>query len=175
MGTAGHPADRPGPGVNESGRTRPGNDSSPPDYRQELRPGGSTVDPESWAGSIPQEYGISPRIRVGRSRWFNLLWLLPIGWFLLLVAVAVARELRTLQPVQDFIARYPGTHLTPTLEQDAGFPRWVAAQHFLNIFLFIFMAPIIGMVISIMPNSKGSKEFAQMGMISMWQIAVLTV
>jgi sulfoxide reductase catalytic subunit YedY len=139
MGTAGHPADRPGPGVNESGRTRPGNESSPPDYRQELRPGGSTVDPENWAGSIPQEYGISPRIRVGRSRWFNLLWLLPIGWFLLLVAVAVARELRTLQPVQDFIARYPGTHLTPTLEQDAGFPRWVAAQHFLNIFLFIFI------------------------------------
>ena len=43
------------------------------------------IDKATWAGAIPQVNGIAPRIRVGRTRWFNLLWLLPIGFVLLLV------------------------------------------------------------------------------------------
>ena len=42
------------------------------------------IDPATWAGSVPQVGGIAPRVRVGRSRWFNLLWLLPIGFVVLL-------------------------------------------------------------------------------------------
>lgn len=48
-------------------------------FRSQLKVGEDVVDPTTWAGSVPQAYGIAPRVRVGRSRWFNLLWLLPIG------------------------------------------------------------------------------------------------
>jgi hypothetical protein len=52
------------------------------------------VDPATWAGSVPAVNGIAPRVRVGRSKWFNLLWLLPLGFVGLIVAVAVAKGLR---------------------------------------------------------------------------------
>ncbi len=49
------------------------------------------IDPATWAGSVPQVNGIAPRVRVGRNNWFNLVWLLPIGFLLLIIAVAVAK------------------------------------------------------------------------------------
>jgi Oxidoreductase molybdopterin binding domain len=52
-------------------------------------------------------------VRVGRSKWFNLLWLLPIGWGALLIAVAAAQGLRNMPAVQRFMARYPGTLIPP--------------------------------------------------------------
>ena len=42
-------------------------------FRSELTTGENVVDPLTWAGSIPQVRGIAPRVRIGRSRWFNLL------------------------------------------------------------------------------------------------------
>jgi len=45
-----------------------------------LTPGEEVITPTTWAGSVPQVGGIAPRLRVGRSKWFNLLWLLPIGF-----------------------------------------------------------------------------------------------
>ena len=119
--------------------SRPADSPDGDSYRRELRPGGSTVDLDTWAGSIPQSGGEQPRVRVGRNRWFSLLWLLPIGYVLLLIAVAVAKGLRTLPSVQQFIADHPGTVITATAEQNAGFPLWVAAQHFLNLFLMMFI------------------------------------
>ena len=113
--------------------------SSDSSYRQELRPGGSTVDLETFAGSLPQLSGTLPHIRVGRRHWFNLLWLLPITWLLLIAAVAVAKELRTYASVQRFIASHPGTVTSTTLEQHAGFPWWLSAQHFLNLFFMMFI------------------------------------
>ncbi|MCZ7533739.1 MAG: molybdopterin-dependent oxidoreductase [Acidimicrobiia bacterium] len=88
---------------------------------------------------MPQSGGIAPRIRIGRSRWFNLLWLLPIGFVLLIGAVAAAQGLRNMSWAQDFIARYPGTVEPPNALQDAGFPVFVGIQHFLNLFLMIFI------------------------------------
>ena len=108
-------------------------------YRKELRPGGSTVELETWAGSIPQVSGVAPRIRVGRGRWFNLLWLLPLGYLLLLVAVAAAKYLRTFSSVQHFIDTHPGTVISASSEQHAGFPWWLSAQHFLNFFFMMFI------------------------------------
>ena len=78
-------------------------------FRSQLTRGEDVVDPSTWAGSIPQVQGIAPRVRIGRSRWFNLLWLLPIGFVLLLVAVAAAKGLRNMPSVERFIVRYPGT------------------------------------------------------------------
>ena len=65
---------------------------------------------------------IAPRVRVGRSKWFNLLWLLPIGFVRLLVAVAVAKGLRDVPSVQRFIAQYPGTIVPSHPDATTGFP-----------------------------------------------------
>jgi methionine sulfoxide reductase catalytic subunit len=108
-------------------------------YRSQLTRGEDVIDPETWAGSVPEAHGIAPRVRVGRSKWFNLLWLLPIGLAALLVAVAAAKGLRATPSVQRFIARYPGTVQPAAARRNAGLPVWVDVQHFLNAFLMIFI------------------------------------
>ena len=108
-------------------------------YRRQLTPGEDVVDPATWAGSVPQQHGIAPRVRVGRSKWFNLLWLLPIGFVLLIVAVAVAKGLRGDPSVERFIERYPGT-IEPARGAGAtGFPAWLRWQHFFNLFFMVFI------------------------------------
>ena len=109
------------------------------DFRSQLTEGEDVVDSTTWAGSIPQVQGIAPRVRVGRDRWFNLLWLLPIGFALLIVAVAAAKGLRNVPAVERFIARYPGTITTTRDTASPGFPVWVGVQHFFNLFLLIFI------------------------------------
>ena len=108
-------------------------------YRSQLTRGEDVVDPHTWAGSVPAATGIAPRVRIGRSRWFNLLWLLPIGFVVLIVAVAAAKGLRGMPSVQRFIERYPGTIESARPVQHAGLPLWVGAQHFLNLFVMIFI------------------------------------
>lgn len=105
-------------------------------FRQQLTVGEDAVDVAKW---FPESYGIPPRVRVGRNRWFNLLWLLPIGFVVLISAVAVAQGLRTIPSVEDFIARYPGTIVSPEAHENPGFPVWVGVQHFFNLFLMIFI------------------------------------
>ena len=105
-------------------------------FRQQLTVGEDAVDVTKW---FPESYGIAPRVRVGRNRWFNLLWLLPIGFVVLISAVAVAQGLRTIPSVEDFIARYPGTIESAEAHENAGFPVWVGVQHFFNLFLMIFI------------------------------------
>ncbi len=107
--------------------------------RAGLTTGEDVVDPETWAGSVPAAYGIAPRVRIGRDRWFSLLWLLPIGFVLFIIAVAAAKGLRGMPSVQRFVAEHPGTVIPAGAEQDAGTPIWAAVQHFLNLFLLIFI------------------------------------
>src|SRR6476469_3193383 len=107
-------------------------------YRWQLTPGEDVIDTATWAGSIPRVSGVAPRVRVGR-RWFNLLWLAPIGFVLLIVSVAVAKGLRNEPSVQHFIARYPGTVDPSRPEASSGFPGWLRIQHFFNLFLLIFI------------------------------------
>ena len=90
----------------------------------QLTKGEDVVDPTTWAGSVPQVQGIAPRVRVGRSRWFNLLWLLPIGFVVLIVAVAAAKGLRNMPSVERFIVRYPGTIESAGARTNAGLPVW---------------------------------------------------
>ncbi len=107
------------------------------DFRERLTKGGDAVDPKTWAGAIPASFGIAPRVRVGANRWFNVLWLIPIGWGALLVAVAAAQYLRGLPEVQAFILRHPGTASSSHLS--AGMPTWLRVQHFLNLFFLVFI------------------------------------
>lgn len=78
-------------------------------FRSQLSVGEDVVDPTTWAGSVPHAGGVAPRVRYGHSRWFNLLWLVPIGFVVLIVAVAAAKGLRGLPSVAGFIAAHPGT------------------------------------------------------------------
>lgn len=109
------------------------------DFRAQLTRGEQTIDPVTFAGSIPQVRGIPPRVRVGRERWFNLLWLLPIGFILLLIGVAVAKGLRGQPGVERFIHRYPGTMVGSHPDQTTGFPAWARWQHFFNFFFMAFI------------------------------------
>ncbi len=108
-------------------------------FRDQLTVGEEVIDPATFAGSIPPSNGVAPRIRIGRDRWFNLLWLIPIGFGVLLVVVAIAQSLRDTSAVSAFIQRHPGAEITPQTKRDAGLPPWLGAQHFLNLFLMIFI------------------------------------
>jgi methionine sulfoxide reductase catalytic subunit len=108
-------------------------------YRWQLTPGENVIDTATWAGSVPQVNGIAPRVRVGRGKWFNLLWLLPIGFVVLIVAIAVAKGLRGDPSVEQFIEQYPGTIESSRPEGTTGFPAWVRWQHFFNLFLLVFI------------------------------------
>lgn len=107
-------------------------------FRSELVKKEEDVVDAGWAGGIPAQYGVAPRIRVGRNKWFNLLWLVPIGLLLLIVGIAVAKGLRELPGVQEFIAKYPGTSPLPATAP-VGLPAWIGWQHFLNMFLMVFI------------------------------------
>ena len=94
----------------------------------------------TWAGSVPAAHGVAPKVRMGKSRWFNLLWLLPRGFLLLLIGVAVAKGLRNTTTVQRFIVDYPGT--APRADSDGGYlgvPSWARWPHFLNLFFMLFI------------------------------------
>jgi methionine sulfoxide reductase catalytic subunit len=117
-------------------------DISPDDvrsYRYQLTPGEDVINTATWAGSVPQVNGIAPRVRVGRNKWFNLLWLLPIGFLLLIIAIAVAKGLRGDAFMQRFIRQYPGASQTSPPAGTTGFPAWVGLQHFFNLFFMIFI------------------------------------
>ncbi|MCX7520857.1 molybdopterin-dependent oxidoreductase [Microbacterium sp. STN6] len=107
-------------------------------FRGELNRGEDVIDPMTFAGSLPQDRGIAPRIRIGHSKWFNLLWLIPIGFVLLIIGVAVAQGLRNIPAVQSFMSDYPGTSTMPD-GAPVGFPAWIGWQHFLNAFFMIFI------------------------------------
>lgn len=107
-------------------------------YRTELVKKPHDVVDEDWAGGVPPQYGVAPRIRVGRDKWFNLLWLIPIGLVLLVAGIAVAKGLRELPGVQEFISQYPGESELPA-GAPVGFPAWLGWQHFLNAFFMIFI------------------------------------
>ncbi len=106
------------------------------DYRARLTRGEDVIDPEAWAGALPAATGIVPRIRIG-ARWLNLLWLAPIGLVALIVAIAIAQELRTIPAVAQFIADHPGA--THAVHFDRPMPVWLRWQHFLNLFFLLFI------------------------------------
>jgi len=115
-----------------------GPDGAKLSFRSELDSTHYTVVDEHWAGGIPAQYGVAPRVRIGRSKWFNLLWLIPIGLLLLIIGIAVAKGIRELPAVAEFLQQYPGESELPDYAP-VGFPAWLGWQHFLNLFLMIFI------------------------------------
>lgn len=116
---------------------RPVSPKSVSELRERLTKGEDVIDPRTWAGAMPAAFGIAPRLRIGDSRWFNLVWLLPVGWALLLSGVAAAQYLRGIPAVEEFVRRHPGTGFAASFA--AAMPVWLRAQHFLNLFFMIFI------------------------------------
>ncbi len=85
---------------------------------------------------IPQQWGVVPRLRIGQ-RWFNLMWLIPIGITLLMLGIATAQELMQLSAVKSFLRRYPGQIAEPI--SYSGFPLWLRLEHFFNLFLMFLI------------------------------------
>jgi methionine sulfoxide reductase catalytic subunit len=67
----------------------------------------------------------------------NLLWLLPVGFMVVISLIAVAKGLRGDGFMQRFIQRYPGTDVASPPAGTVGFPVWVDLQHFFNLFFMI--------------------------------------
>jgi sulfoxide reductase catalytic subunit YedY len=107
------------------------------EYRSLLSKGEDTIDRETWAGSLPAARGIWPRVRIGANRWLNLVWLLPIGFALLVGVVVAAKALRTLPAIQELVEHHPGTGFATQFT--TAMPRWVGLLHFFNLFLLTFI------------------------------------
>src|SRR5579864_3139269 len=86
---------------------------------------------------LPPQAGVIPKIRIGQ-RWINVLWLLPLIFVLLVIAVAVAQALRELPAVQNFIVRFPGIPRS-AVAVTSGFPAWLRLLHFLNLLFMTFI------------------------------------
>ncbi len=110
---------------------------SAPDYRNEIHTAEDIIDVETYGGGFDlTRRATAPKLRIGRDRWFNLLWLIPIGFALLIAGVAVGKGLHNMPAVQSFIQRHPGTDsagVTP------GLPAWIGWTHFFNLFMMMFI------------------------------------
>ncbi|MFJ5840635.1 hypothetical protein ACIQGO_28475 [Streptomyces shenzhenensis] len=98
------------------------------EHRQRLSRGEDVVDPETRAGSVPAAQGIAPRMRVGRSKWFDLLWLLPIGWGVQRIGFAVIGPVQRLFEHGDAtVAQWGGVSMATIMELVKPRPeaRWV--------------------------------------------------
>jgi hypothetical protein len=82
---------------------------SDPNFRSEIHNAEDTIDVETYGGGFDlTRRATAPRLRVGRDKWFNLLWLIPIGFGLLVAAIAIGKGLYNTPAVKDFVDRYPG-------------------------------------------------------------------
>lgn len=112
--------------------------TSDPDFRSEIHTAHDTIDVEHYGGGFDlTRRATAPRLRVGRDRWFNLLWLIPIGFALLIASVAIGKGLHNVPAVQSFIERYPGTD--PNNHAPEGLPAWIGWTHFFNLFMMMFI------------------------------------
>lgn len=72
------------------------------------------------------------------TRWFKLVWIIPLVLLLLLTVVIIAQWLRQLPAVQSFLTAYPGQSRLPE-KTPVGFPAWLGWQHFLNILIVLLL------------------------------------
>lgn len=73
-----------------------------------------------------------------RSRWWRLIWIIPIVLVALALVVLAAKGIRGIPSVESFMRTYPGESALPT-GTPVGFPAWLAWQHFLSAFFLVFI------------------------------------
>lgn len=73
-----------------------------------------------------------------RAQRTRVLWGAAIALVAFVIAVVVARMLRGVPAVEDFIAEYPGV-VPPPEGTPVGIPAWLGWQHFLNAFFLVLL------------------------------------
>nr|WP_243752065.1 cytochrome b/b6 domain-containing protein [Leucobacter weissii] len=68
----------------------------------------------------------------------KLLWIIPIGFVVVLAVVLIAKWALELPPVASFVVRFPGITELPDSAPE-GIPVWLAWQHFLNAFFMLLI------------------------------------
>jgi len=115
--------------------------SSKPTLADQLKSARDRVDLKEFAGGMPQEMATLPQLRIGQTWWTTpqiLKGLLPAALLGGIGSIFLARWLRTLPWIQEFILKFPGTgdFAIPVTE---GFPLWLRTAHWLNAFVMIFI------------------------------------
>jgi DMSO/TMAO reductase YedYZ molybdopterin-dependent catalytic subunit/thiosulfate reductase cytochrome b subunit len=106
-------------------------------YRTEIHHAHDRIDVEAYGGGFDlTRRATAPRLRVGRDKWFNLLWLIPIGFAGLIVAVAIGKGLYNNPTIHAFVERHPGVDGRGV---PPGMPAWANWTHFFNLFLMMFI------------------------------------
>ncbi|MBP3036361.1 cytochrome b/b6 domain-containing protein [Arthrobacter sp. zg-ZUI100] len=95
-----------------------------------------TTPPSGTASTSPVRTGDSGG--GGRAAWIKPAATIAGLVILALVVVLAARWLRTLEPVQGFVATYNG-HASQPETAPAGIPAWLGWQHFFNMFLMVLI------------------------------------
>ncbi|NYF11349.1 thiosulfate reductase cytochrome b subunit [Leifsonia sp. AK011] len=73
-----------------------------------------------------------------QSRWFPLVWVVPVALVLAVIVVLFARWLRDLPEVAAWIEQFPGQSTLPE-GAPVGIPAWAGWQHFLNSFFLLLI------------------------------------
>ncbi len=73
-----------------------------------------------------------------RSRWFKLVWIIPLTLVAAAAIVLVAQWWRGTPSMQAFLTDYPGETELPE-DAPVGFPAWLGWQHFLNFLLIVLI------------------------------------
>ncbi|MDJ0358051.1 cytochrome b/b6 domain-containing protein [Paenarthrobacter sp. PH39-S1] len=79
-----------------------------------------------------------PKTKPGAIGWLALAKWVAIAVVSLAVVVLLAKWMRSLEPVQDFLLSYPGQSELPN-GAPVGLPAWLGWQHFLNAFFLILI------------------------------------
>ena len=87
------------------------------------------------------------------SRWFILVWIIPIVLAGLAVVVVIAHLIRYSPAGQDFLKTYPGEATLPEWAP-VGFPAWLQWQHAINV-LFIVLLIRTGWLIRTVTRPNG--------------------
>lgn len=92
--------------------------------------------------TAPRASGTAPRASgtsTGGRPWRRLLWVIPAALVALVAVVLLARWLRDLPAVQEWLVQYPGTTELPE-GAPVGIPAWLGWQHFLSsLFLLLII------------------------------------
>ncbi|WP_431804425.1 cytochrome b/b6 domain-containing protein [Microbacterium sp. bgisy203] len=103
-----------------------------------------TVPKTVWAGRAashrpepePEPARIGP---FTKGQWAGVVIIGGLGLLIAAgMAVAFVRFLLSLEPLQDFLATYPGEYHLPE-GAPVGFPAWLGWQHFFNVFLMVLI------------------------------------
>ncbi len=75
---------------------------------------------------------------VTQSRWFKLVWIIPVAVVVAAALVLLARWIRDLPAVQDWLYQYPGHSALPAGSPE-GFPAWLGWVHFVNSLMLLLI------------------------------------